>query len=72
MIDFDRKPTRKSDAEKELDALNKAYQEKFGKPYVFSIGINSATWEETLADIRRRIATGEPQADPDYEPGVDY
>ena len=72
MIDFDRKPSPKSDAEKQFDELNEKYVEKFGKPYVFSIGVDFQTWEEVLKDIRRRIETGEPQPEPDYESGNVY
>lgn len=72
MIDFDRKPSPKSENEKEFDALNKRYTEKFGKPYVFDFAAEPMTWEEALADIKRRIADGDPQPEPDYKPGVDY
>ena len=72
MIDFNAKPREKSEQEKEFDLLNEQYEEKFGKPYVFSIGIDSMTWEETLSDIRRRIAENDPQEQPDYTPGTVY
>ena len=72
MIDFNAKPREKSEQEKEFDLLNEQYEEKFGKPYVFNIGIDSMTWDETLADIRRRIAENDPQKKPDYESGVVY
>jgi 2-oxo-4-hydroxy-4-carboxy--5-ureidoimidazoline (OHCU) decarboxylase len=72
MIDFDRKPSPKSENEKSFDALNKRYTEKFGKPYVFDFAAEPMTWEEALADIKRRIADGNPQPEPDYKKGVDY
>lgn len=72
MIDFSIAPRPKSEEEIQFDKLNEEYTEKFGKPYVFSIGIDSQSWEETLADIRRRIKTGEPQPEPDYQPGIQY
>lgn len=72
MIDFNRKPTPKSEEEKAFDELNEQYEEKFGVPYVFSIGVSGASWGETLADIRHRIKTGEPQPEPDYNPGDVY
>ena len=72
MIDFNAKPTAKSEQEKEFDLLNEQYEEMFGKPYVFSICVDVLSWEETLADIRRRIAENDPQPKPDYEPGNIY
>ena len=72
MIDFSRKPSPKSAEEKAFDELNEQYTEKFGKPYVFAIGIDSAPWADVLADIRQRIGSGQPQPEPDYEPDVDY
>lgn len=72
MIDFNAKPREKSEQEKEFDLLNEQYEEKFGKPYVFNIGIDSMTWDETLADIRRRIAENDPQNKPNYEQGIVY
>lgn len=72
MIDFDRQPSPKSEKEKAFDALNAKYTEKFGKAYVFDYGAESMTWDEAIADIRRRIANNNPQTAPAYEPGVDY
>ena len=72
MIDFNRKPTPKSENEKRFDELNETYMEKFGVPYVFHIGLDSGSWEETLSDIQKRIETGEPQPEPDYEPDNVY
>ena len=72
MIDFNVKPTEKSANEKEFNRLNEEYEEKFGEPYAFSIGIDMLNWEETLADIRRRIAENDPQPIPDYQPGNIY
>ena len=72
MIDFDRKPTPKSENEKRFDELNAKYTEKFGVPYVFSIGIDIMTWEEAIADIQKRITTGEKQPGPDYDPDNMY
>jgi 2-oxo-4-hydroxy-4-carboxy--5-ureidoimidazoline (OHCU) decarboxylase len=72
MIDFDREPSPKSADEKAFDALNAEYTEKFGAAYVFDYAAEPMTWEEALADIRRRIADNDPQPVPDYEPGVDY
>lgn len=72
MIDFNRKPSPKTEEEKAFDALNNEYYEKFGVPYVFSFCVSEMTWTETLADIRRRIAENDPQPQPDYEPGNVY
>ena len=72
MIDFTRKPSPKTEEEKAFDALNDEYEQKFGEPYVFSIGVDSQSWEETLADIRRRIAENDPQSVPDYQQGNLY
>lgn len=72
MINFDRKPTKKTDAEKEFDTLCEQYREKFGVPYGLRIGIDANTAEETIADIRRRIAENDPQGKPEYEPGKQY
>ena len=72
MIDFNRKPNPKSEAEKAFDELNEQYFEKFGTDYVFAIGIDSMTWEEATADIKRRIAENDPQPEPDYKPGNVY
>ena len=71
MLDFDKPPIEKTEEEKKFDELNDEYQKKFGIPYVFNIGF-SMTWEETLADIRRRIADDDPQPQPDYQPGNVY
>jgi 2-oxo-4-hydroxy-4-carboxy--5-ureidoimidazoline (OHCU) decarboxylase len=72
MVDFNRTPTPKSEAEQEFDKLNAEYTEKFGQPYFFDFAADSMTQEETLADIRRRIANNDPQKEPEYKPGVDY
>ena len=72
MMNFSAEPARKSEKEKLFDELNAQYTEKFGKPYFFAIGIGFSTWDETIEDIRKRIETGEPQPEPDYEPGNDY
>ena len=72
MINFDRKPSEKSAEEKRFDELNAKYKEKFGKRYVFSIGLDFQTWEEAIEDIQKRIETNRPQAEPDYEPGMVY
>ena len=72
MIDFDRKPTPRSAEESELELLRDAYEETFGAPYVFAVGLNENTMQETLADLRRRIAEHDPQPAPKYEKGVDY
>lgn len=72
MIDFLAKPRIKSEEEIEFDRLNEIYTERFGKPYVFMVGLDSLSWEETLADIRQRLETGEPQPEPDYQPGIQY
>lgn len=72
MLNFDRQPTPRSEEEKELEELRGAYAEKFGVPYVFAVGLNENTMQETLADIQRRIAENDPQSVPDYKAGVDY
>ena len=72
MIDFNRKPSPKSADEKAFDELNAKYAEKFGTPYVFSIGADGFTWAETLQDIRKRIETNDPQPKPDYDPDLEY
>lgn len=71
MINFDRKPDPKTENEKVFDELQKKYEKKFGKSYVFHVGTCN-TWEETLADISKRIMNNDPQPEPEYEPGVDY
>ena len=72
MIDFTRQPKPKSDAEITFDRLNDEYETKYGVPYVFAIGLNSMSWEEAIADIRRRIDENDPQQNPDYESGNVY
>lgn len=72
MIDFDRKPSPKSENEKLFDSLNAQYTAQFGKPYVFDFAAEPMTWEEALADIQRRIADNDPQPVPEYKDGVDY
>lgn len=72
MIDFDRKPSPKTAEETEFDALNEEYAAKFGTPYVFDFAAEPMTWEEALADIRRRIADNDPQTMPKYKKGVEY
>lgn len=71
MLDFDKPPIEKSESEKKFDELNAEYTEKFGVPYVFNVGF-SMTWDEALADIRKRIDTGTPQEQPDYNPDYLY
>lgn len=71
MINFDRKPDPKSENEKAFDELQEKYEKQFGKSYVFAVGTYN-TWEETLADISKRIKDNDPQPEPEYEPGVDY
>lgn len=72
MIDFDRKPSPKSESEKAFDALNAQYTAQFGKPYVFDFAAEPMTWEEALVDIRQCIVTNKPQPAPEYKDGVDY
>ncbi len=72
MIDFNRKPSPKSDEEKRFDELNEQYMQKFGKPYVFSIGIDCDFWEEALEDMERRIRENDPKSEPEYDPEMIY
>ena len=72
MIDFDRKPSQKSAEEIEFDELNKQYEAKFGQPYFFQIGIDSGSWQETLKDIRQRIANDDPKEEIKYTEGYNY
>lgn len=72
MMDFTPGTAQKSEKERLFDELNAKYTEKFGKPYFFAIGMGFSTWDETIEDIRHRIEMGEPQPEPDYEPGNDY
>ena len=66
MLNFDRVPQKSAD-EREFDRLNEQYTEKFGKPFVFSIGAYSPEWPQAIADIRRCIETGQPQPEPEYD-----
>lgn len=68
MIDFNRKPTEKTDEEKKFDSVNKEYTDKFGRPYTFRVGLDYSTYPEAIADMRRRIAENDPQPSPDYNP----
>jgi 2-oxo-4-hydroxy-4-carboxy--5-ureidoimidazoline (OHCU) decarboxylase len=61
MVDFDMKPHKKPPEEVEFNRLNVVYEAKFGKPYVFYMETVIQTWEETLSDIRERIAKNNPQ-----------
>ena len=72
MIDFNVEPAPKSNEELLFDQLNEEYSGKFGRPYVFAVGVDSKTWSEVIADIRRCIDTGEPQAQPEYSSGNVY
>ena len=72
MIDFNRKPSPKSEQEKEFDSLCSEYENKFGTQYRFAICIDMPSWSEAIADIRERIKTNTPQPEPDYEPGLNY
>ena len=72
MIDFNRPPREKTEYEKQFDELNAEYTRKFGKPYVFDFAGAFMNQDETLADIRRRIAENNPQKEPDYKSGVLY
>ena len=69
---FSRKPNPKSAEEIEFDELNKQYEAKFGEPYFFQIGIDSGVLQETLNDIRQRIANNDPKKEVEYEEGCDY
>ena len=66
MIDFNRQPSQKSENEKIFDELNAEYEQAFGDQYSFRIGIDFGSWEDVIADIRRRIAEKDPQEEPDY------
>ena len=72
MIDFNRKLSPKCSEEIEFDKLNKQYEAKFGRPYVFYIGIDSGSWQEVLQDIRQRIENNEPREEPKYKKGLVY
>lgn len=72
MIDFDRKPSKKSPEEVEFEKASEEYAQKFGAGYSFRIGLDFQTFPEAIADIRRRIADNDPQPVPDYEPGDVY
>lgn len=72
MIDFNRKPSPKSESEKRFDELNAEYTEKFGEPYNFAIGIDVDTWDEVLADISRRIQENDPKPKPEYDQDLVY
>lgn len=72
MIDFSVPQRTKTPEEKQFDELNAKYEEQFGVSYHFAIGINLPTWEEAIADIRRRIAENDPQPSPDYDPKYVY
>ena len=72
MIDFNRKPSEKSDEEKTFDSLNEEYFNKFGVSYVFAFCVDNMTWTEAIEDIKRRIAEDDPQQEPDYKPGNVY
>lgn len=73
MVDFSKLGSRtKSEQEKQFDELNDAYEKQFGQPYVFAIGADAPTWDEAIADIRRRMTENNPQPSPDYQPGNIY
>lgn len=72
MIDFDRKPAKKTEKERNFDVLCEHYQSKYGKPYVFRFGIDFQTWDEAIADLRRRIKENDPQTPPEYKEGDLY
>lgn len=72
MIDFDMPKREKSEEEKRFDELNAEYKKAFGELYVFDYAAESMKWEETFADMRRRIAENDPQKPPAYNSGVDY
>ena len=71
MIDLNRKP-EKSKEEIEFEELNKQYQEKFGKPFVFAVGMYAPTWKEALKDIQKCLSTGEIQRIPEYDKELLY
>lgn len=71
MLDLNRKP-EKSKEEIEFDRLNKQYEDLFGAPYAFFIGISGVSWTETLEDIQRCIDTETPQKKPEYDPNFTY
>lgn len=58
---LDIKPSKRTPEEAELEILREKYEQHFGKPYTFCIGISDMTMSETINDIKRRIATNEPQ-----------
>lgn len=69
-MDFNRKPSPKCAEEIEFEELNKQYEEKFGEPYFFQIGIDSGSWQETLKDIRQRIANNDLKKEAEYKEGI--
>lgn len=69
---FIERKVEKSDAEKRLDIAMERYLKKFGKPYVFTIGIDSGTMEDTIDRIESLIASGKKQKEPEFEDGVLY
>lgn len=62
MIDFDRKPTPKSEIELECDRLHQEYYEKFGVSFGYSIGrYIPQTIEEEIEEIKECLRTGKKQ-----------
>ena len=72
MIDFDRKPSKKSAEEVEFEEASKEYAQKFGAGYALRYSDEFQTIPEAIADIRRRITENDPQPAPEYEPGDIY
>lgn len=70
-FNFDRKPD-KSPEEQEFDLVNEQYEATFGKPFVFSIGMDGYTLPEAIETMRECIRTGKPQKQPDYDPELIY
>ena len=61
-----------NEAERELDKALAEYAEHFGEQYIFQIGFDFLSTEETTEEIRKLIAEGKKQTKHRYEKGVQY
>ena len=58
---FRERKSQKSEDEKRLESALSAYENRFGEPYVFTIGEHLMSIDETITDIEKKVKSGPKQ-----------
>ena len=58
---FRERKSQKSEDEKRLESALSAYENRFGEPYVFTIGEHLMSIDETITDIEKKVKSGTKQ-----------